>query len=516
MIGARNSREYQTQKEIVFESALNLDLEMDQFRNTWFGMLNSALVNDEFANPTERGFENSGTLTLLRKLENGTELGVRLGFDLAKLLTLDKASSWGHFGDATVSIPLLRGSGEFVVTEPLTQADRDVIYAIYGFERFKRVFSVDVATAYLGVLEQRDIWRNTEEYYRRLVAGTRSATRRAQAGDLPEIQVDQVKQDELQARDQWVLERAEYERRRDALKLLLGLPTDADVALVDADLEDLITRLTSTLHLNQDYEPDTDIPPANAPVDLIPAGTTSPGPLEIDSGYAVITALENRLDLRTAVGQVFDGQRVVAVAADNLRADLTLLGSASLGARRTLSDAGLDDAHLRFDEGIYSAVVSVDLPFERTQERNLYRQSIIRLEQSVRNVQSVEDTIKFEVRDALRTLLESRESLQIQAQSIGLAVRRVRSTTLFLQAGRADVRDVLEAQEDLLDAQNAFTFAIVRYRIAELSLQRDLGLLDVDETGLWQEFRPGNGSSTEPVEKTASKPRHSEPAVSEG
>ena len=34
------------------------------------------------------------------------------------------------------------------------------------------------------------------------------------------------------------------------------------------------------------------------------------------------------------------------------------------------------------------------------------------------------------------------------------------------------------------------TSAIVSYRIAELELQRDLGLLEVNEKGLWQEFSP--------------------------
>jgi hypothetical protein len=37
-----------------------------------------------------------------------------------------------------VSIPLLRRAGWQIVTEPLTQAERDVIYEIWDFERYKR------------------------------------------------------------------------------------------------------------------------------------------------------------------------------------------------------------------------------------------------------------------------------------------------------------------------------------------------------------------------------------------
>ena len=54
------------------------------------------------------------------------------------------------------------------------------------------------------------------------------------------------------------------------------------------------------------------------------------------------------------------------------------------------------------------------------------------------------------------------------------------------------MRDVLDAQDALVRAQNSLTAALVSYRIGELRLQRDLGLLDVDERGLWREYIPEN------------------------
>jgi len=66
----------------------------------------------------------------------------------------------------------------------------------------------------------------------------------------------------------------------------------------------------------------------------------------------------------------------------------------------------------------------------------------------------------------------------------------VRSTDLLLQAGRAEIRDVLESSEALLNTQNSLAAAIVDYRVAEMELQRDLGLLQVDEKGLWKEYDP--------------------------
>jgi outer membrane protein TolC len=141
----------------------------------------------------------------------------------------------------------------------------------------------------------------------------------------------------------------------------------------------------------------------------------------------------------------------------------------------------------------YTGAVTLDLPIDersRTRERNNYRTSLINLERATRNVQSLEDQIKLSILGELRTLLESRESLKIQAQSVVVAEKRVRSATLFLEAGRAEIRDLLEAQDSLLSAQNSLTAAVVSYRTAELQFQRDLDLLMITNEGLWQEFSP--------------------------
>jgi outer membrane protein TolC len=198
---------------------------------------------------------------------------------------------------------------------------------------------------------------------------------------------------------------------------------------------------------------------------------------------AVKLALENRLDLQVAIGEVYDAQRDVIVKADALRAGLTLGGSGYVSDTDEVGD-------IRFDKGQYAALLTLDLPVERTRERNDYRNSLIGLEQSTRSVQSLEDQIKYSIRSELRTLLESRESVKIQAQSVVVAEKRVRSNTIFLEAGRTEIRNLLESQDALLAAQNSLTRAVVDYRIAELEFQRDLGLLKVNEKGLWREFSP--------------------------
>ena len=147
-------------------------------------------------------------------------------------------------------------------------------------------------------------------------------------------------------------------------------------------------------------------------------------------------------------------------------------------------------SNLTNPNGQPAALMTLDLPLERTPERNLYRNSFILLEQAVRNAQALEDRIKFDVRTRLRDLLASREGLRIQSQAIRVAQKRVDSSNLFLEAGRIEIRDLLDAQEALIQTQNALTSDAVSYRIAELELQSDMGVLSVDETGLWQEYSP--------------------------
>ena len=492
-VGARNSFDYQTQKEEVFKSALALDLEKNEFRNIFFGQVESLASTDSTGNRTISGTVNSGDIGLSRKLESGAKLSTALAIDLANLMTLGGASSLGLAGDATISVPLLRGSGRHIITEALTQAERNVVYAIWEFERFKKQFAVGVASDYLSVLSQLDSLKNSKEDYRSRIASSRRSRRLADAGRLKEIEVDQAVQNELRARQGWISATERYKKQLDSFKTLLGLPPDSKIDLDSKELElltapalEIIKEITG----EEESKQDINTPPADAAIDLVEPSKDDAGPLEMEESTAIELALENRLDLKVAQGEVYDFQRAVVVAADALGAELTFFGSAGLGSRRVVKTADLDNAQLRTDKGVFSAVLTLDLPFERTAEAINYRNSFINLERAVRNTQILEDQIKLEVRNELRNMLEARENLHIQAQAVFVAEKRVKSVNLFLEAGRAQIRDLLEAQDALLSAQNGLTTAVVGYRIAELSIQRDMGLLKVDEKGLWQEYSP--------------------------
>lgn len=495
-IGARNSREYQTSKESVFRSALALDLERDDFRNTFSGFLDSVLRADLGPTDAVAGNENSFEARASRNFKNGMTVSSRIVVDVVKLLTQDRSSNYGVFADATISMPLLRGSGRHIVTEPLTQAERNVVYSIHTFERFKHGFSVDVASAYLRVLQDLDGLQNAEANYKSLVYSTRRNKALAAANQRTQIEVDQARQNELSSRVQWIRARDEFQAGLDQFKLRLGLPPDARIEL-DRDemtrLRDVSKDLLSKLKpLPEDSG---EVPSATAPIELALPTREGAGRLELTEEEVVSTGFENRLDLRTAHGRVFDSQRGLTVAADGLRAGLALVGSAASGEGRSLGSASGDPGKLRPERGSYSVGLQTDLPWERTAQRNILRQSLIELEASVRDAQELEDRVKLELRNQLRRLTRSRENIRIQAMAVTLAERRVESTREFIRLARegVQVRDELEALDDLISAQNALTAALIEYRVGELELQRDMGVLRVDEKGLFTEYSPQGG-----------------------
>lgn len=458
-VAAHNSRTYQLNKEEVFRQALALDLERDAFRRSFSGVLSSEWSTDKGSGERVSGLVHRAEAGVQRTFKSGIAFATSIGLDLVQLLTANRVSARGIVADASLTIPLLRGAGREVVTEPLQQAERDVLYALWQFERFRRSFAVQVASDYLLVLERLNQVDTAYDNYQRLVASRQRARRLADAGRLPEIQVDQALQDELRARSRWVSAQQASADRLDQFKLTLGLPTTVKLSLNRAVLDWLAqSAAAETARLSV----------------ALPVGLLA-------------TALEQRRDLRISHGRVVDSRRAIRVAEDALRSEVTLLARGSDGERRSLATVSNQDARLDPDRGTYSALLSIDLPFERTAERNALRNRWLDLAERQRDVEALTDQVALEVRSAWRGLREARENIDIQSQAVTVAERRVASTDLFLQAGRIQIRDLLEAQDDLVSARNALVEAQVQYRIRSMALARDIGTLEIDPEGRWLE-----------------------------
>jgi outer membrane protein TolC len=444
-----HNRDYQRQKEDLYLKTLELTLARHDFARQWFGTIDAGYARDS----EDEGLDSGGQLGFNQLLADGAQVSASIAIDWARFLTGDPRTSLGSVLSASVKQPLLRGRGRKIVQEKLTQAERDALYEIRAFNRYRKEFVVSIVAAYYRVLQRRDEVSNAENNYNSRVESRRRLEMEAEAGRKPRFEVDQAKQSELSARDGYVRAEQSYEQQLDEFKIMLSLPTDANVELDQSEL--------------------------NA---LREIGVTQP---DYTLDAAVQTGLSRRLDLANSRDAVEDAERKVVVAADSLGAGLGLVANAGVG-----STPRTDYRRLQFHRGTYELGLEADLPLDRKAERNAYRTALITLEQSRRQHCNFEDLVKLDVRQAYRQLLEAAESYKTRKNGLQLAETRVESTRFLLEAGRVTTRDWLESQDALLAAQNSVTAALVDHAIAKLSFFRDIGLLQVRPDGMWQESGP--------------------------
>lgn len=447
-IAVADNRQYQLRKEQVYLSALALTEERFEF------------VPQFFAGTSVTGARNAdGDTSVAVGSKVGFDklfkTGGRVGLDLANDLLHFYTGGRSHSALSTITLslsqPLLRGAGAKVIAENLKQAERDVIYQIRGFSYYQDTFAFDIVTTYLRLLQQQDTVKNQYENFLSRVTLRERAV--AWAVDrLAPFQADLAAQEELSARNSYILAVERYRTSLDQFKITLGLPVGYEIRLDETVLSELEA------------------------IGLLPV------PLSDEQSYEL--ALKRRPDLLNEIDAFEDSKRKIMVAANQLKPDLLIFADASLQSRKPT-----DYAKFNFDDYVVKGGgVSLDLPLNRKLERNRYRTTIITFERQLRTLALFLDNLKSDLREDLRTLDQSRQSYDIQTRAKQLADRRVESSELSLQAGRVQVRDVVDAQTARVQAYNAATAALVEYHLTRMRLLLDLGILKTAKEKFWLDY----------------------------
>ena len=492
-IAAFNSMDYKSRKESLYQAALSMDLADNEFRTIFASTLSSNMQiyrdtkeKDAVANHAISHNEQT-TLGFNRKFRNGIRLTGSIMANLAGMLTGNRRTAWGSSADLSVSVPLLRGSGTLVNTEALTQAERSFIYTVRDFEQYKRSFICQIESAYLSLVLAKRQRQNQDEAFRRVLRSTRRSYRMAQASRMSQADFEQAHQSELSSKASWIAACQSYESTKDSFKMTLGLPPDARIEPRESDLLELEKYVSRYAQLEiEPYRDDG----KKSETKLEPPDSVDDGDLKRRTDIALAIAFSNRLDFISCRDRLEDAQRHLLIAEDALRAEVTL-GAATSGFADTVGPLsrrnGIEHGKLHPRDWTLTPVLTVDLPVERRSERNAYRSALIAVEAAVRAYQAEEDSLKNTVRGDMRSMSRTKDDLQIQFVAMNLAERRVRNQEILLQAGRADMTVMLEAQDSLVSAKNSLYGAMISYKNQELALQRDLGLLDVSVGGTWKE-----------------------------
>lgn len=442
-IASENSRTYQTERESLYLAALDLSLE--RWRMSWLVSAGGASDLSGTGN-SNTSASASADLGLTHVLGSGARIVTSIGTSLLRFVSTGDGWTLSNDLSLTITQPLLRGAGRRVTLEPLTQAERSLVYQVRSFERFRREYSVDVASRLYSLLQTMDELDNQRRNYKNLVSLRQRNEAMAAAGRLSRIEADQAMQDELRSENQLIAQEALLESRTDNLMLFLGLPITASLPLDRSEFE----------RLSGDDE-------------LI---------ISLDLDRAVDLALAQRLDFLTSLDQLEDTLRRELLAEDATRAGLDLQAS-------LLAPSATDQA-LKYDWRTtgWSLGFSFDLPWDRIPERNALRSAQISVDARRRAVEAEADGIVVAVRNTVRQTRNAYQTWKLQAGAVVLAERRVESSDLNLENGKASTRDVLDAEEDLRQALNSRSAALVDYSLSRLGLYLDVEALRVDEDGI--------------------------------
>ena len=446
----RHNRSYQLQRETLYLQALSLTGTRHKF--VWNP---SSTVDLGIARQTDGGLrgDSDADVSVQKLFQTGASVTATLANDL--VLYFDGKPK---VPDLTLKLtqPLLRGAGAEIAAEVLTQAERDVVYAVRDYSHYQKTFAIETVGEYFRVLQDKDAVRNSYNNYLNLQKARDRAEAMAEAERLARYQVDQARQSELSARVKYLKAVESYRQALDSFKQRLSLPLGEALRLEDRALTDLVAQ-----------------------------GLT---PLELDERHGYLMAVTNRLDVLNEVDRFEDAQRKVRVAASDLKPGLDVVVDASLKKQFYSSFSP--------EEFASTSGLKLKLPLNQLTERNAYRTSLINFEKQMRKLATELDSLRENIREGIRALEQERENYFIQKAALDLARQQVEVMPLLLQNDDADIRDQLEAQADLVEAQNDVTSAVVDYHVARWNLLKNLGALSVEGEQFWLKNQSVSGSST--------------------
>ncbi|MFT7484864.1 MAG: outer membrane protein TolC [Candidatus Paceibacteria bacterium] len=437
-LAVRGNRAHKARRESLFLQALSLS----DVRNSFAPQVSlslSYLFTDDEDLPWDQGLGIDARVSQI--LPWGGTLSADAGSGYSEV---DFDGSFSTAASISLTQPLLRGAGAAISHESLIQAERDLIYAIRSFELQREDFAIDTARRFYDLVQRRKTIENLEQNLAGFVFGRRQAEALFAVGRTSELDVLRAKRSELTSRDSLISAEENNLAELDRFRIFLGLPREQPVEV----LSEAPPYIQSSFVLDE----------------------------------AVELALANRLDHLTEIQQLEDVKRGLLISEDQLRPDLSL--NAGFGVSSAEDNSFLNQP---FGRDALIVGLSLGLPVDRFNEANSYRRAQINAVQAERDYEEFKDNLVVQIRASFRELERRRQSLDIQQELIVGQKKNVKIAQIRFEQGKVSNREVTEAQEALLDAQNSLINERVNYEISRLGLLRNLGILFIDERGMFKE-----------------------------
>jgi outer membrane protein TolC len=432
----RNSRDYEDQLEDLYLAALDVTLERHLLGPRPFADAGLRYTGGQFETDYRSALTATAGAGVRQRLPYGGEIVAQGLVNLVNALNEQAQSGENAALVLSGSIPLLRGAG-MINLEGLISSERELVYSVRTLEDFRRAFGVTIASQYFNLLARQRSVENRRQSLRDRERLLEQQQALFAAGRVTFLQVQRSEQTVLQAQSSVLTAQQSYQDAIDDFKIQIGMPVEEDLEVVPTDT-----------------------------VLALP---------DLDKTDAVELARTYRLDLQTARDRVEDAKRQVANANNGLLPELNLDGETRVGSL-------VGDPGLRFDSRsmTYSAGVTLDLPIDRVAERNAYRRALIGFQQSQRTLEETNDRVTADVRSAIRAIRSAQVQTDIALRAMRSAEKQIELSYELLKTGKADARDIVDAQNALLNAQDQYESAQVSLQVQVLQFLRDTGTLRVD------------------------------------
>jgi hypothetical protein len=196
-----------------------------------------------------------------------------------------------------------------------------------------------------------------------------------------------------------------------------------------------------------------------------------------------------RRDWMNARATLVDRWRLVQFNANDLR------GGLSVTLDGDIRNRGKNPVHFDKDAARLHAGVEFDAPLTRLAERNIYRQALIEYRQARRQYYTFVDRVNQSLRNTLRTMRLNELNFELRRQAVFIGISQVDLGRLKLlrpprpeettELGDSTARDLVTALADLLNVQNDFLSVWVNYQVQRMSLDFDLGTMQLDGQSMW-------------------------------
>ncbi len=546
-----NSRDYQNRLENIYLTALPVTLQRFNLEPQAFAGLSPSTFPAAGGSPAN--FPNSFLYRTLEApggqssvLSQGQVAGVgKVFMSGARVVTAFASQTVINLTGATplqpqvqsiipitIVQPFLRGGGRAVTLEDLTQAERNMLYEVRAYARYRQDFVTrllvgnsasaaanlggfstttvggDPTVGYLPLLQtamQIENNRNQVSSFETILALQEEQVGGEGSG-LTQLQVDQTNSSLQQARVTLLQSQIQYRNQLDQFKMQMGLPPDTPIV---PDLE-LIRPYRMFLRDLREWsvKGERELEELNVIVGRLPDLDDMDVKIDDRSVLDVIikakfddeeellqaaarVALENRLDLMNARAAVYDAWRKIRVRANALKGvfDVRLTNQVFTSPLDTNPFGFLSDAKQ------FQLQFNAELPLIRVAERNEFRTALINFQRQRRALMQSEDSLKQSIRANVRQLQLVYQQYEIGKRQLELQIRQRDNAQeqLFAPPGSSgQAQDVAvtvinlnSSTSGLNQAANNLVNLYVSYIALRLQLFRDLGIMPYDE---WEAY----------------------------